>query len=88
MLQGLDEGKCSYQGRSWNRFGFYVPRSQRSTELTPKSEVIVVISNEPMNESEDSQNDEGLNVFLVFNLEWNQLTDSHPKRKQVNESVT
>ena len=36
-------------GRSWNRLGFYAPRSQRSTELTPKSEVIVATGNKPWN---------------------------------------
>jgi hypothetical protein len=55
MPQGLDEGKSFYQGRSPRpRVGF----GEKSAEA------IVVVSNEPMSEAEDSQDNEGLNVGL------------------------
>jgi hypothetical protein len=31
MSQGLEEGKCSYQGRSWIRFGFL--KAKKSAEV-------------------------------------------------------
>ena len=53
MPQELDEGKSFYQGRS------HQPRVGQGEK---SAEVIVVASNEPMNESEVSQGNEGLNV--------------------------
>jgi hypothetical protein len=57
MPQELEEGESFYQGRSWNRFVFYEPRSQSRSFGT-----IVVGSNELMNKAEVSQNNEGLNI--------------------------
>ncbi len=45
--------------------GLVKSRSQRSTELTPKSEAIVVVSNETMNEAEVSQDNEGLSIKML-----------------------
>jgi len=53
MLQALEEGKSSYQGRFWKLRVNYSKKS---------AEAIVVGRNEPMNEAEVSQADEGLNV--------------------------
>jgi hypothetical protein len=55
MPQALDEGKSFYQGRSHRpRVGF----GEKSAEA------IVVVSNEPMSEAEDSQDNEGLNIKM------------------------
>jgi len=53
MLQALEEGKSSYQGRSWRL---------RVSHAKKSAEAIVIGSNEPMNKAEDSQADEGQNV--------------------------
>jgi len=41
MPQALEEGKCSYQGRSWVRLGFL--KTKKSAEA------ILAIGNEPLN---------------------------------------
>jgi len=43
MSQGLDEGKCSYRGRSVNIFAMYPQKS---------AEVIIATSNEPIPKEE------------------------------------
>jgi len=55
MPQELEEGKSFYQGRSHRPRVGYGEKS---------AEAIVVVSNEPMNEAEVSQDNEGLNVGL------------------------
>ena len=52
-MQELDEGKSFYRGRSCQARVGYGKKS---------AEVIVIGSNEPMNEAEVSQSNEGLNV--------------------------
>ena len=45
MPQGLDEGKCSYLGRSWTRFGISIDQevsryhSTCKKKMEPKSEI-------------------------------------------------
>ena len=57
MTQALDEGICSYRGRSWIRFGFLTAKKS--------ADAIVVTGNEPRIETvEDSQGDEGPNVKM------------------------
>jgi hypothetical protein len=69
------EGKCSYRGRSPK---LRVSRTEKSAE------VILVISNEPMNKAEVSQNDEGLNVnWFTIRTGLSVKRYSHPKRGQV-----
>ena len=52
----MEEGKSFYQGRS------HRPRVGRGEK---SAEVIVVVGNEPLNESEVSQDNEGLNDALL-----------------------
>src|SRR5512138_1855692 len=71
MPQGLEEGKSSYQGRSWFRFGFLKAKNRSEAEITTEgsnsAEVIVATSNEPLPKInrfkvEALQGSEGLNI--------------------------
>jgi hypothetical protein len=55
MAQGLDEGKSFYRGR---------PHHPRVGKGEESADAIVIGSNEPMNKSEDSQGNEGLNIKM------------------------
>jgi hypothetical protein len=58
MPQELEEGESFYQGRSWNRFVFYEPRSQSRSFGT----IVVAEYELRIDTAEVSQNDEGLNI--------------------------
>ena len=61
MSQGSEEGKCSYLGRSWIRFGFL--KAKKSADA------ILATGNEPPNNKRwmDSQGSEGPNVSSFLN---------------------